>query len=273
MEGGWRGGYRWARETTTDHGVEVEGSRGAGGGMVGRAEKVTAGGTVAEGLVAAGTVGPRGRVAARVVETAEVSGARSCGAVGATKVARLAKAGCRAAGATNVARLVEAGGCCAAGATNVARMAAAGGCWAAGTGGGWRECVHSPDVCEVLLRLATAMAAAVERFWASREARRASCSLKVHVVSAIPARVVAEVRSRGASLFCRGRDTRSCSVAAKSIVCWSAVDFACTIPSSTSRRETNLILASISGSRLSQKGVICRRCGGGSVGGGMEGSR
>ena len=47
------------------------------------------------------------------------------------------------------------------------------------------------------------MAAAVERFWASREARHASCSLKVHVVSAIPARVVAEVRSRVASFFCR----------------------------------------------------------------------
>ena len=44
--------------------------------MVGRAEKVTAGGTVAEGLVTAGAVGPRGRVAARAVETAEVSRAR-----------------------------------------------------------------------------------------------------------------------------------------------------------------------------------------------------
>ena len=129
LEGGWRGGCRWARETTTDQGVEVEGSRGAGGGIVGRAEKVTTGGTVAEGLVAAGTVGPRGRVAARAVETAEVSGARDCGAVGATKVARLAEAGCRAAGATKVARLAEPGGC-----------------WAAGTGGVCRECAHSPDV-------------------------------------------------------------------------------------------------------------------------------
>ena len=125
---------------------EIEGSQGAGGGLVGRAEKVTAEGTVVEGLVAAGTVGPRSRVAARAVETAEVSGARGCGAVGATKVARLAKAGCRAAGATKVGRLVEAGGCCAAGATKVARVAEAGGSWAAGTGGGWRECVHSPDV-------------------------------------------------------------------------------------------------------------------------------
>ena len=38
---------------------------------------------VFEGLVAAGTVGPRGRVAAGAVETAEVSGARGCGVVGA----------------------------------------------------------------------------------------------------------------------------------------------------------------------------------------------
>ena len=114
--------------------------------MVGRAEKVTAGGTVVEDVAAAGTVGPKGGVAARAVETAEVSGARGCEAVGATKVARLAKAGCRATGATKVAKVVEAGGCCAAGATKVARVAEAGGSWAAGTGGGWRECVHSPDV-------------------------------------------------------------------------------------------------------------------------------
>ena len=59
----------------TDQGVEVEGSRGGGGGILGRAEKATAGAMVAEGLVAAGTVEPRSRVAARVVETAEVSGA------------------------------------------------------------------------------------------------------------------------------------------------------------------------------------------------------
>ena len=99
--------------------------------MVGRAEKVTAGGTVAEGLVAAGTEGSRGRVAVRAVETAEVSGARRCGAVEAAKVARLAKAGCRAVGATKVARLAEAGGC-----------------WAAGTGGDWRGCVHNLEVYE-----------------------------------------------------------------------------------------------------------------------------
>ena len=128
--------------------MEVEGSRGAGGGIVGRAEKVTAGDTVAKGLVAAGTVGPRGHVAARAVETAEVSGAKGCGAVGATKVARLAKAGCRAAGATKFARLAEAGGCCAAGATKFARLAEAGGCCAAGTGGGCRGCARNPDVYE-----------------------------------------------------------------------------------------------------------------------------
>ena len=104
--------------------MEVEGSRGASGGMVGGTEKV-----IAEDLVAAGGVGPRGRVAARAAETAEVSGARGYGAVGATKVARLANAGCRAAGATKVVRLAEAGGC-----------------WAAGTGGDCRGCAHNPEV-------------------------------------------------------------------------------------------------------------------------------
>ena len=47
--------------------------------MIGRAEKVTAGGTVAEGRVAAGAVGPRGRVEAGAVETAEVSRTKGCG--------------------------------------------------------------------------------------------------------------------------------------------------------------------------------------------------
>ena len=108
---------RCVRETTTDQGVEVEDFRRGGGGMVGRAEKVTAGGIVAKGLVAAGAVGPSGRVAAGAVGTAEVSRARGCWTGRATKVARLVKAGCRAAGATEVARLAEAGGCRAAGAT------------------------------------------------------------------------------------------------------------------------------------------------------------
>ena len=85
MEGGWGRGFRCARETTTDQGVEVEGSRGGGGGMVGRAEKVTAGGTVAEGLVVARAVGPRGRVAAGAVETTKVFRAKGCGAEGRPK--------------------------------------------------------------------------------------------------------------------------------------------------------------------------------------------
>ena len=87
---------------TRDHDQPGCGGRGfsGGGGMLGRAEKVTVGAMVVEGLVAAGTVGPRGRVAAGAVETAEVSGARSCGVVGVSKVETLAEAGCCAAGAT-----------------------------------------------------------------------------------------------------------------------------------------------------------------------------
>ena len=81
------------RETTTDQGVvEVEGSRGVGGGMVDRAEKVTAEALVAEGRVAAGTVVPGGRVAARTVETAEVAGARDCVAARAVETAEVAGA-------------------------------------------------------------------------------------------------------------------------------------------------------------------------------------
>ena len=213
--------------------------------MLGRAEKVIAGAVVAEGLVAAGTVGPSGRVAAgavetaevagakgcvtaRVVETAEVAGAKSCvaaravvtaevagarrcWAVGATKVERLAEAGCWAAGATKVARLAEAD-CWVVGATKVARLLGA--ARAAGTGGCCRECAHSPDIYVAWLRSATAMAAAVERFWASREVKRVSCSLRVRVVSWIPARVVSEERSRAAIFVRRGRSSRSCSAAA-----------------------------------------------------------
>ena len=78
--------------------------------MVGRAAKVTAGGT--RGLVAAGAVKPCGRAAAATVGTAEVPRARGCGTGRATKVARLAEAGgCRAAEATEVARWVRARGC------------------------------------------------------------------------------------------------------------------------------------------------------------------
>ena len=99
--------------------------------MVGRAEKATAEGTVAEGLNAAGAVEPRGRVAAGAVKTAEVSRARGCGTGGATKVARLVKASCRAAGVTEVTRLAEAGDFRSAGAPEVARLAGARGCCAA----------------------------------------------------------------------------------------------------------------------------------------------
>ena len=58
--------------------------------MVARAENVTAGAVVAEGLAAAGAVVSRGCVAARAVETAEVVGAGGCVAAGTKKVARLA---------------------------------------------------------------------------------------------------------------------------------------------------------------------------------------
>ena len=196
--------------------------------MVGRAEEVTAGCTVAEGLVAAGAVGSRGRVAAGAVETAEVSRARGCGAGGATKVARLAKPGCRAAGATEVARLAEAGSCRAAGATEVAKLAGARGCYAAGatkvvglTGAGcWAE---SPEMKEVWTRSATAMVAAVECFWASREARRVSRSGRIRVVSSSPVRAVAEFRSRAVNFSRRGIISRSCSAFATSNACLSAV--------------------------------------------------
>ena len=78
------GGRRLARGlpvVTQDHdrpGCGGRGFSGAGGDMLGRAEKVTPGAVVAEGLVAAVTVIPRGRVAAKAVETAEVAGAKGC---------------------------------------------------------------------------------------------------------------------------------------------------------------------------------------------------
>ena len=53
--------------------------------MVSRAAKVTAGGT--KGLVAAGAVGPGGRVAAATVGAAEMPRARGYGTGGTTKVA------------------------------------------------------------------------------------------------------------------------------------------------------------------------------------------
>ena len=110
--------------------------------MVGRAAKVTAGGT--KGLVAAGAVGPSGRAAAATVGTAEVPRTRGCGTGGTTKVARLAEAGgCRAAEATEVARWVGVRGCCVGGA------------------GG---CVESPERKEAWMRSAFVRAAAVECF-------------------------------------------------------------------------------------------------------------
>ena len=71
-------GLRWFCEATTDHGVvEVEGSRGAGGGM--RAEKDTAGAVVAAEVAGAG-----GCVAAGAVVTAEGAGVGGCIAAEAT---------------------------------------------------------------------------------------------------------------------------------------------------------------------------------------------
>ena len=118
--------------------------------MVGRAAKVTAGGT--RGVVAAGVVEPSGRAAAATMGTAEVPRARGCGTGGANKVARLAEAGgCRAAEATEVARWVGAQGWCAAGGAWAAEWDGAG-CWA-----------ESPERKDVWSRSATAMAALVER--------------------------------------------------------------------------------------------------------------
>ena len=127
--------------------------------------------------------------------------------------------GCWAAGATKVARLGEVGDCWAAGATEVARLVKTGGCWATGTGSGCRECTHSWDMYVVWLRSVTAMAAAVERLWASREVRRASCFLRVRAVSRIPARVVSAERFRAAAFVRSRRSSRSCSAVAKSSAC------------------------------------------------------
>ena len=82
------GGCRWVREITTDQGVaEVEGSHGAGGGMLGQAEKVTTGAMVAEGLAAAGAVVLRGCVAAGTTKVALLAVAGGCWAAGASKIA------------------------------------------------------------------------------------------------------------------------------------------------------------------------------------------
>ena len=82
-----------------------------------------------------------------------------------------------------------------------------------------------------------------------------------------------EELSKAATFARIGRSGRSCSAVVNSSACWSAVVRTCSIPFSTSWREPNLVLACISGSRLSQTGARCRRWGGGSVSGGTEGAR
>ena len=115
--GGGNCWWRVGREATTDQGVEVEGSWGfreAGGGIVGRAARVT-GGT--RGPVGVEAVEPSGSAAAATVGAAEAPRAAGCGTRGANKVARVAEArGCRAAEATEVVGWVRSRGCCAAGA-------------------------------------------------------------------------------------------------------------------------------------------------------------
>ena len=115
--GGGNCWWRLGRETTTDQGVEVKGSRGsreAGVGIVGRAARVT-GGT--RGPVGAGAVEPSCSASAATVGAAETPRAVGCGTGGVSKVARVAEAGgCRAAEATEVVGWVRARGCCAAGA-------------------------------------------------------------------------------------------------------------------------------------------------------------
>ena len=159
-------------------------------------------------------------------------------------------------------RRAGAMGCCAAGATKVAELVGAG-CWA-----------ESPEGKEAWACSATAMAAAVERVWASREARRVSRSRRVRVVSSraravssSPERAVAEWRFKAVRFSRRGTTSRSCSAVARSSAClsevvlamWSADTSACASPSSTSWRETRFISACCVGFRLSQMGGKCPR--------------
>ena len=91
---------------------------------------------------------------------------------GATKVARLAEAGdCRAAEATEVVRWARARGGCAAEAAQTAERGGAG-CWA-----------ENPARKEAWIRSAFARVAAVDCFWALKEATRASRSMWVRVIS------------------------------------------------------------------------------------------
>ena len=59
------------------------------------------------------------------------------------------------------------------------------------------------------------------------------------------------------------RITCSCLAVARSSACWSAVVRACSTPSSTSWRDTNITLTWMSGAKLSQTGARYRRWGGG----------
>ena len=81
------------------------------------------------------------------------------------------------------------------------------------------------------------MTAALDRFYAPMDLRRASYSLTVHAVSWIPARAASEKVVRVAVFARRGRIIHSCL-------------------------DTNIILAWMSGARLSQTGARCRRWGG-----------
>ena len=99
----------------------------------------------------------------------------------------------------------------------------------------------------------------VRSFLSLLELRRASYSLRVRAVSWIPAWAASEEEARVAAFARSGRIIRSCSAVAKSSACWSAVVWACSIPSSTSWRKANIIWASMSGARLSQTGARCRR--------------
>ena len=240
--GGGNCWWRLGRETTTHQGVEIEGSWGsreAGGGMVGRAARVT-GGT--RGPVGAGAVEPSGRAAAATVGAAEAPRAVGRGTGGANKVTSVAEAGCcRAAEATEVVGWVGARGCHAAGAVEGAEWGGAG-CW-----------IEIPERKEAWLRSAAARDAAVERFWALMDATRVSHSLSFRVESSRVAAdawrsvwATTEWRLSMESWERRGAARCSCSSVARSIAWRSETVIAASSadararasPSSTSRRET-----------------------------------
>ena len=260
---------------------------------------VTAGTVVPRGRVAAGAVetaevaGAKGCAAARAVGTAEAAGARGCVATRAVETAEVDEArSCVAARVVETAGAPEPGAAGQRGrqksrgwpkpaAGQRERQKSRG--WPKPRAAGQRERQKSrgwskPGAAGQREREAVAESVHITgrgicdgyvwlprwpRFWASREPRRASYSLGVSAVSQIPARVAAEEESKAAAFVRSGRISRSCSAVAKSSACWSAVVRACSIPSFTSRRETNTILACISGLRLSQTGARYRRGGGG----------